>query len=142
MSESNAYTSFRVNVTAPGDRLDRIENLAGLGFPDTNGCFNGKEFWMEIKAPEEPKKVSTPLFGSNHRLSIEQRNWFLRQTKARGRGFVYIETNACRLLIDGLHADIVNTATLEQLKAIAAWRAPKPTQREEWAKLRRVIVNS
>jgi hypothetical protein len=142
MSEKRSYVVFRENVVQPGDRIDRIENLVGVGFPDTNGCFNGIEFWMEIKSPTEPRRDSTPLFGSNHRLSLEQRNWFLRQRRAKGLGFVYIDTNKRRMLIDGCrYAEEINLLTADELAQISVWLAPKPTSKGAWNDFRQFIAN-
>ena len=48
MSEKLAYQHLRKGVLRKGDRLTRIENLIGTGLPDTNGCFEGHEFWMVL----------------------------------------------------------------------------------------------
>lgn len=141
MSEQKAYAAFRTHVVRSGDRIDRIENLIGVGFPDTNGCFAGSEFWMEIKAPQEPKRGSTPLFGSNHNLSVVQRNWFLRQRRAGGRGFIYIETDRRRLLLSGKHADAINESTVEGLLCLCLWNSPRPTPKSRWNDLREILVS-
>ena len=80
MSESSDYKTFKANVPEPGDRLDRIENAVVTGMPDINMCIGGTEVWIEQKSPKEPVRSTTPLFGSNHKISQEQANWFLRQT--------------------------------------------------------------
>jgi hypothetical protein len=131
---------LRAQLERRSDRLDRIENAATFGMPDVNGCLSGVEFWMELKAPKTPKRDSTPLFGSNHNLSVNQRNWFLRQTRAGGIAFVYIDATRHRILVDGSQADIINTATLSELLTLAAWWAPKPTPKESWAELRKTII--
>jgi len=140
VSEKTAYRNFRDNVTVPGDRINRIENLIGLGFPDTNGCFNGVEFWMEIKAPSEPARKTTALFGSNHKLSQDQRNWFLTQKRAMGKGFVYIETNYRRMLITGMYVDYINVMTVDSLMDISIWSARRPTVKKDWYLLRERII--
>lgn len=147
MSEKAAWKTLRHCAFKPGDRIDRIENLVGTGFPDVNGCLrqttNGYEFWIEIKAPKEPKRASTPLFGSNHKLSQEQKNWFLRQMKANGRAFVYIETETKRMLIHGSKADDINEMTVSQLWEAAVWRALKPTRNpEDWNGFRQTIIDN
>ncbi len=137
MSERQAYLTLATNITLPGDRIDRVENFVGLGFPDTNLCFSGMESWIEIKAPTEPKRETTKLFGSNHKVSQDQMNWFLRQRKAGGRGFIYIQTDKRRMLIDGTqHADEVNEKTINELLDIALWDASIPTSKAEWMDLR------
>lgn len=141
--EGQAYRTFAQNVKRPRDRLDRIENLLGFGWPDTNGCFDGVEFWMEIKAPIEPKRDSTPLFGSNHKLSQDQKNWFLAQRRADGIGFIYIETDQRRVLIDGIHADRINLATIEELEGMSVWSHRRRLCGDaEWQWLRDEIVRA
>lgn len=150
MSESNAWKTLRKEAFKPGDRVDRIENAVGAGFPDVNGCLRtsiggafGSEFWIEIKAPKEPKRASTPLFGSNHKLSAEQKNWFLRQLKAGGRAFIYIETETKRMLLHGACAERVNDMTVQQLLDAAVWKTTKPTRNKEvWDGLRHAIIDN
>jgi hypothetical protein len=141
MSEKVAYQTFVRNVCRPGDRIDRIENLVGAGFPDTNGCFNGVEFWMEIKTPEAPIRANTPLFGSNHKLSQEQKNWFLRQRRAKGLAFIYIETEYRRILMSGERADTINLCTINELIALSVWTAVRPTSPDAWYDLREFIAH-
>ena len=140
MSERTAYVALREGLCLASGRLDRIENLVGTGYPDVNGCINGNEFWIENKAPSEPKRKTTPLFGSNHRLSVEQRNWFLRQRRAGGKGYIYIETESKRLLISGRHADEINEATLLELIAMSTWQSDRPTKPKEWGALRAILA--
>ena len=140
MSEKLAWEAFRANVPFIGDRVDRIENLVGSGFPDVNVCIGGVESWIEIKAPTEPRRAGTPLFGSNHKLSLEQRNWFLRQHQAGGIGNIYIETQQRRMLISGRHADLVNSLTTQQLVMWSIWHATRPTKGESWSALRAALA--
>ena len=123
MNEVSAYRWLRneVAVARLGDRLDRLENLVGAGMPDVNGCFNGSEFWIEVKAPTEPKRASTPLFGSNHKLSQEQKNWIKRQQMANGRVHIFIATDQRKILIDGKHAEKINEMTLAEIIGLSMW---------------------
>ena len=145
MSEKNAYSTLRKNAFKPGDRIDRIENAVVTGMPDINGCLaveghDGIEFWIEAKAPKEPKRSTTPLFGSNHKLSQDQKNWFKRQDRAGGRGFVYIETDNHRMLLHGGHSDHINEMTLNELLDLAIWKTTKPTRNhEDWDRFRDAI---
>lgn len=41
--------------------LCRIENEAGSGNPDVEGCINGDQLWIELKSEERPKRASTPI---------------------------------------------------------------------------------
>lgn len=121
MSEKNAH-QFLLRMRQPKDRLERIENVLVPGMPDVNGCFSRNEFWIETKQPREPKRVTTPLFGSNHDLSLEQRNWFLTQRNAGGNGIIYIQTDQLtRMFIGGEHADKINNATMMELLLMSFW---------------------
>lgn len=122
MSEKVDYKKFRQAVCHPMDRIQRIENILVIGMPDVNFCIEGCEGWIEIKSPIEPKKDSTPLFGSNHKLSQDQKNWFLSQKNAGGKGYILICTDKRWILIDGCkYADIVNEMTTRQLVDISIY---------------------
>lgn len=54
--------------------------LVGRGVPDTNGCHQGAEFWIECK--------STDYWSIN--LEPEQVGWLLRRHRAGGRTFVAV----------------------------------------------------
>jgi len=136
MSESNAYSILRAGIKRRGDRIHRLENLASFGFPDVNYCIEGIECWIEIKSPTEPKRDSTPLFGSNHGLMITQRNWFLVQKNAGGYAYIYIETDKRRMLIGAEYSDIVNDMTVNELLNVAIWKSGRDTGEEEWTQLR------
>lgn len=141
MSESADYKAFKRNVVEPLDRLDRVENMMLTGMPDTNYCGDSKECWIEFKSPTEPKRPTTKLFGSNHKLSQEQKNWMLRQKNAGGRAFVLIVTDKRWLLIDGIHADAINEMTVQELVEIASWHATNPIRRkEEWKRCRAALT--
>jgi hypothetical protein len=142
MSEKRAYQNFRDHVKQPGDRIDRIENSVGVGAPDINLCAEGRECWVELKSPREPKRPGTPLFGSNHKLSVDQKNWFHRQTRAGGRCFILIRTNRRWLLIHGNHADALNTYTLQDLILISLWTIPYPIVGDKpWQRLRYELIH-
>lgn len=141
MAESVDYRAFKRNVVEPLDRLDRIENCMVLGMPDTNYCGDSKECWIEFKSPKEPVRPTTKLFGSNHKLSIEQRNWMLRQRNAGGRAFVLIVTDKRWLLLDGIHADRINDMTVPELIEAALWHAVKPIRsKEQWKQCRTILT--
>lgn len=122
MSEKVAYRKFRLAIYDPkkGDRIDRIENIMIVGMPDVNCCIEGCESWMEIKSPTEPKRSTTPLFGSNHKVSQDQKNWFLRQRNAGGRAYLLITTDKRWMLI-GSKIDFVNEMTIEELVSISLY---------------------
>ncbi|HET8687919.1 MAG TPA: hypothetical protein VFM18_14855 [Methanosarcina sp.] len=141
MSENKDYKKLKANALDPLDRIDRIENVILTGMPDVNYCIEGAEGWIELKSPTEPKRQSTKLFGSNHKLSQEQKNWFLRQRNSGGRGFVLICSDKRWLLIDGCHADSINEMTVEELVGVAIWIAPAPVKgKETWKLLRQHLM--
>lgn len=138
--ESRSYRVFRQYVIGPRDRCDRVENLTMAGMPDVSYCINGQDGWIEFKSPTEPKKASTPLFGSNHRLSQAQMNWFLRQRNAGGHGWILVCTERRWMLIDGcLYADEINDKTVDELYAMADWKAVRPIIKESWDNLRAIL---
>ena len=118
--EQRGYQWLRKHITPPS-RVDRIENLMVLGMPDVNiKLVNCPEFWVEIKAPNEPVRTTTPLIGGrNHGVSQDQKNWFLRQHKARGHAFFLLCTNKRTLLVPGLYADELNSMTLAQVRQVS-----------------------
>lgn len=137
MSEKNDYQTFLSNVRRGRDRIDRVENMTGDGMPDVNYCIEGVEGWIEFKSPKEPKRDSTPLFGSNHRVRQSQMNWHLRQRQAGGVSYILISTDRRWLLIDGKQADEINDLTTQQLTDIAVWKASRPiTDSLHWHLLR------
>jgi len=142
-TEKDDYKIFRKNICKPLDRMDRIENVVGNGTPDINYCAEGRESWIELKSPKEPKRVGTTLFGSNHRLSTDQKNWFLSQQNAGGNGYILIATDVRWILISGKHADLINTATVEYLLKLAIWSAERiqlAKNKYHWAMCRDILT--
>jgi len=140
MAESTDYKRFKAKVPQPGDRLDRVENILVRGMPDINMCSKGTEIWMEQKSPREPKRPRTPLFGSNHRVSQNQKNWFLRQRQAGRRAWFLITTDKRWMLIDGIFADQLNEMTVNELIMCSSWSTLKPVRdRGQWAALHAVL---
>ena len=142
--ESDTFAKLRQHVFLPTERLERVENGLVDGMPDVNFCAAGVEGWIELKAPIEPQRASTSLFGSNHKIGIAQANWFLKQRLAGGRAFLLIETNQWLLLLAG--RDVaesgldLNKRPLQQLIGIALWARKKPISPIEWHSLRMRLV--
>jgi len=139
MSEKASYRKFVKAVKMPRDRIERVENLIVIGMPDVNYCIEGVEGWIEIKSPKEPKRKTTKLFGSNHKLSQDQMNWLLKQRNACGRCWVLIETDKVWILISGTHADKINDLSVLELINICSWCAEIPVQQTQWALLRDIL---
>ncbi|MCK5604464.1 hypothetical protein KAR91_21415 [Candidatus Pacearchaeota archaeon] len=125
----------------PLDRLDRIENVVGVGTPDVNFCIQGKDGWIEMKSPKEPVYSTSKLFRfkNNHKLNQDQKNWFLRQTNAGGRAFILICTPIRWMLLDGSWADDINDMTVDQLWETACWKCDKPISSVAWQLLRTAL---
>lgn len=143
--EARFYQSIKSHMTRPLDRLDRIENSFGSGYPDTNMTLDAEDVWIELKAPKEPKRASTPLMTSNgnHPLLESQINWFIRQRQAGGIGFILVRTDRRILLVDGTrYAKEFNSWTVSQMTEHAILTCPVPTPDEEWRKLRATIFTA
>lgn len=140
MAESNDYKTLKRNMPHAQDRLDRIENVVVVGMPDVNFCSGGVESWIELKSPKEPARSTTPLFGSNHKLSQDQINWLLRQRQAGGRCFVLVATDKRWMLLNGALADAINRMTVTELIDNALWHTNKPVKdKEQWNSLRKML---
>lgn len=141
MSEKNAYSNFKKNILQRGDRIERVENVLVDGMPDVNFCFGSIEGWIELKQPTEPKRERTRLFGSNHKLSQDQLNWFKTQANAGGRAFVLISTDKQWILIQGEFADYVNEMNMIELLTLSIWNTKKPIRdKEQWKLLRQALI--
>lgn len=141
MGEKASYNAMRKGIMQRRDRIDRVENIVVDGMPDVSMCLVGiGDVWIEDKSPREPKRPTTRLFGSNHRLSVQQINWLLVQKQAGGRCFVFIDTDKRRLLIDGKHADSINEMTVAELIEISVFHSPKPMDKKEWARFRKSLA--
>ena len=116
MAETNDYKVLKKNLPQGRDRLDRIENVVVIGMPDINFCSENVECWIEQKSPKEPVRGTTRLFGSNHKVSQDQMNWFKRQLDAGGNAYFLIVTDKRWMLIGGELADEINNMTVDELR--------------------------
>ena len=146
MSESSAFQTLKRNLCLPRDRFERVENGLGEGMPDVNYCIEGADGWIELKAPKLPARASTPLLKSQHPISQEQVNWFIRQKQARGRAFLYIATHTHALLI-GRNEVVSNGVQLNELplhtlvSRVALWSSSVPVpDRQRWLDLREILI--
>jgi hypothetical protein len=140
MSEKIAYKALKEKLfDRTHDRIDRIETGVD-GIPDINFCINGKEGWIELKCPTEPKRPTTKLFGSNHKIGQDQKNWFIRQFKAKGRAFILLSTDVRWMLFLPSSIEFLNDITVEQMQHFAIWEARKPVRDKElWNKLKVIL---
>lgn len=70
----------------PGDTC-RIENMTENGTPDVNGCFLGRDYWIELKVCSNKAKERNV----RTLLSEEQLVWHFRRVNAGGLVFVAVK---------------------------------------------------
>lgn len=77
MKESYLWAQLKAAI---GDsaHLCRIENTAGAGISDVNGCRNGREIWIELKM----------FHGARLHFRTSQLNWIF--TRGRHNGMVWV----------------------------------------------------
>ena len=74
----------------------RVENASGVGMPDANLCWGGKEIWLEGKHLKAlPVRDSTPVrFGAKSDIRlVHQGNWLTKRTEAGGRCFIWVRVD-------------------------------------------------
>jgi hypothetical protein len=143
--EARLWQSMRSKMVLPADRFDRIENSMGSGYPDVNATIAAEDVWIELKAPREPKRASTPLMTSNgnHPLLESQINWFIRQRQSGGIAFILVRTDCRIMLLDGTkHMKMFNGWTVKEMIAASLYTCDVPTKIEDWRMLRNVIFTA
>lgn len=97
-------------------RLERIENVVGVGTADVFALCNGRATPLELKAVEAyPAKPTTRVLGDKG-LSRDQRNWHHSWAAHGGRSLIVIGVGSHDLFaVPGVHADTVNDMTAEEL---------------------------
>lgn len=92
-------------------RLERIENLAGVGTPDVLATARetGRTTLIELKAVVElPKRATSKVLGRAG-LSQDQKNWHMDFVRAKGRAYILVGIGSHdQLLIEGRWSDHVN----------------------------------
>lgn len=63
----------------------RVENHIISGVPDVEGCYDGEQFWIELKSIKKPIREKTLL---NVKFRPAQIPWLLRREKANGKAGV------------------------------------------------------
>lgn len=85
--------------------MQRIENSAGLGVPDLEGCWSGSSFWCELKGSNRPAKSTTDI---SYKLTLEQVIWLENRWKVGGSTSLYLRVgvgqDVRRYLIPGWQA--------------------------------------
>ena len=97
-------------------RLERIENVVGVGTPDVLACCHITSF-VELKAIEAPPVRKTTRVLGDKGLSRDQRNWHVDWHKWGGKSYVLIGVGRQIFMIQGVFADKVNEMTMDDLAA-------------------------
>ncbi len=129
--ESNLWSLFR-ELLPPAWHVVRIENSVELGTPDVNLCVastigeygihgrDAKEYWIELKVQEPPKRATT-TFGCEH-FTMEQRQWLVDRCRAGGRAYLLLQAGGLYLFIRGDVAAVwIGHCTLATLRAKSEW---------------------
>ena len=95
-------------------RLERIENVVGVGTPDVLACCYITAF-VELKAVEGPPVRETTRVLGERGLSRDQRNWHKDWHQWGGKSYILIGVGLQTFMISGAFADEVNGMTMEQL---------------------------
>lgn len=112
----------------PYGHIEAVENSVASGPPDTNGCIDGQEFWIEIKYREEwPKRDTT--FPLKDVLRPAQRIWFMKRIEAGAKNtFIFARIDSDLLLWPGSLWSSIEQMTTDQLTMSSIW----------WQKLRKI----
>ena len=80
MKESGFWRKLRplMREAAPGIVVERIESWSTPGFPDVSGCWDGRDFWLELKIVQNLRVKMRP----------GQVRWLERRWKAGSRCFI------------------------------------------------------
>jgi hypothetical protein len=94
----------------PGD-FERVENFASTGMPDVSGAWEGRDYFIELKA--QPEKEDGDI---EKLLEVSQRVWFRRRCPCGSLIFVVVRF---------LHRIIISKATAASLVPVAIVKKEK-----------------
>lgn len=96
--------------------LQRLENAAGVGHPDVEGCIDGGQVWIELKSELRPVRVTTAIHPKKresqniwHRVRSEagcRINWILLQVGEAHGARLYLIPGHCYDKIEATEAEI------------------------------------
>jgi hypothetical protein len=82
------------------------------GVPDMNGCYGGREFWVETKA----------CTANAVRIAPAQVGWHSRRHRAGGSSFFAVRRKReALLLFSGKHAEKLRDGGLSSIPALGSW---------------------
>lgn len=98
--------------------------MTGGGVPDSNGCYDRKEFWVEYKKTN----------GWTVPLRPAQIGWHLRRQRAGGRTFIAVRRKDAELwLFNGGHAKLLKIQGLKGSTPLGHWNGGP--ERWDWEKI-------
>ena len=117
--ESRLWHQLRTNL--PDVHWTRIESWASQGVPDCNGCYRGKEFWVELKVSRSNRISLSPF----------QISWHLARNRVNGVTFILISDPGRRLL------ELYEGSKVRELRDIGRRVTPllKLSSPYDWSKL-------
>lgn len=117
MKESRLWQWLKQGGKSYRERLHlgRVENSAGEGMADVEGCLDGVQFWIELKCEARPVQPGTKI---RPRFRPAQGPWHRRRRRAGGRTFVLLQVgsgvSARRYMLPGELVPAMQTGMTEQ----------------------------
>ena len=117
--ESKLWHQLRTNLSDV--HWTRIESWASQGVPDCNGCYCGKEFWVELKVSRSNRISLSPF----------QISWHLARNRVDGDTFILISDPGRRVL------ELYEGSKVRELRDIGRRVTPllKLSSPYDWSKL-------
>ena len=117
--ESRLWHQLRTSL--PDVHWTRIESWASQGVPDCNGCYRGKEFWVELKVSRSNRISLSPF----------QISWHLARNRVDGDTFILISDPGRRVL------ELYEGSKVRELRDIGRRVTPllKLSSPYDWSKL-------
>lgn len=103
---------------APKLRLERVENLVGVGMPDVLAIASGRVSWLELKSVDAyPVREFSRVLGATKGLSVAQRNWHYEWYAHSGKSFIVVGVGPADVFaIPGVLGDAINFMTRKDLQ--------------------------
>jgi hypothetical protein len=109
--------------------IERIENSAGDGTPDTIALHRGLVSWLELKTGNVPVRAETRVQWRTP-LTVPQRNWHLTWKQNGGISYILARVGMSNYLIPGADAERINDINVKLLSPF----------RLDWEELNRVLM--
>ncbi len=107
-------------------RMERLENLVGVGRPDVDSLVGGSVMPIELKQVASwPARAATKVLGDKG-LRQAQKNWHLDWRRWGGQSMIVVGVGDEVFGFSGTVADEINDYTTQQFKAAAMVVGLKP----------------